>query len=41
MQQALASREYPEGARPDAARFADPESMLTLLAEEYRVLWPK
>ena len=36
---ALASEEYKEGARPDGLKFVDPDSMLTLITEEYRIVY--
>ena len=35
---ALASPEYRDAAQPDAANFVDPDSMVTLLTEEYRIV---
>lgn len=35
---ALASPEYRDAAQPDAANFVDPDSVVTLLTEEYRMV---
>ena len=35
---AMESPEYKEGAQPDGIKFVDPDSMLTLITEEYRIV---
>jgi uncharacterized protein (TIGR02118 family) len=40
MQRALVSREYQEEARPDGQKFTAPAGIVTLVAEEHRVVWP-
>lgn len=35
---ALASEEYQEGAQPDGLKFVDPDNMVTLITEEYRIV---
>ena len=35
---ALASEEYKEGAQPDGLKFVDPDNMVTLITEEYRIV---
>jgi uncharacterized protein (TIGR02118 family) len=40
MQEALESKAYVEEVRPDGAKFVAPSGLVTLIAEENRVVWP-
>jgi uncharacterized protein (TIGR02118 family) len=40
MQRATESKEYQEEVRPDGAKFIAPNGIVTLVAEENRVIWP-
>jgi len=41
MQEMLESKEYVEETRPDGAKFIAPAGIVTLIAEENRVVWPE